>query len=238
MDEHKKRSHRVVISGGTSGIGLATARNLLRDGHRVFVCGRSEDKLLHALSDLDADAGIDNISGCACDVRNMDDVFAMITSATKFLGGIDGLVNNAGVAAIQPFESLTPETWKDMIDTNLTGVFNCCHAALPELKKSDQANIINLGSRAGRYAFAGGTAYNTTKFGLQGFSEALFLDLNQYGISVSLIAPGTVATRLADVEEQSWNLQPEDVASVIADVLRHQKRVNLNWIEMRSSIPR
>jgi NADP-dependent 3-hydroxy acid dehydrogenase YdfG len=162
----------------------------------------------------------------------------MIASATAFLGGIDALVNNAGVAAISLFEGLTPETWKDMIDTNLTGVFNCCHAALPELQKSDHANIINIGSRAGRYAFAGGTAYNTTKFGLQGFSEALFLDLNKYGISVSLIAPGTVATGLADVEDQLWHLQPEDVATVIGDVLRHHKRVNLNWIEMRSSIPR
>lgn len=229
---------RILVTGGTAGIGLATAALLLRKGSRVFICGRNKNRLAEALVHLQGIAGSENVSGTQCDVGNYDEAAAMVARAVDFLGILDALVNSAGVATVAPFEKLSPEDWQTMLNVNLTGVFNCCKAAVPALKKSDHPNIINLGSRAGRYAFAGGTGYNTTKFGLQGFSEALFLDLNQHGIGVSLVAPSTVETGLVDVRDEDWNLQPEDVAKVIVDLLGNDKRANVNWVEIRSGLPR
>ncbi|MCR9214734.1 MAG: SDR family NAD(P)-dependent oxidoreductase [Proteobacteria bacterium] len=227
---------RVLITGGTAGIGLATAFALSEKGHSVFICGRDEEKLQTAIAKLEGVGPDRRISGAVCDVRNYDDVSHMINAATKAMGGLDALVNNAGVGSVESIETLSPEDWRAMIDINLTGVFNCCKAALPALKKSAKANIINLGSRAGRYAFAGGTGYNATKFGLQGFSEALFLDLGKYGIGVSLVAPGAVATGFAGMEDETWHLLPEDVAKVIADILSNDKRANVNWVEIRPGL--
>ncbi len=229
---------KVLITGGTAGIGLATAEALLGEGHDVFICGRNKQKLQDALEKLDSVAVGRKVSGAICDVRNYDSVCDMVDQATGAMGGLDALVNNAGIGLIQSIEDLSPDDWRDMIDINLTGVFNCCKAALPALKKSTKANIINLGSRAGRYAFAGGTAYNATKFGLQGFSEALYLDLSQYGIGVSLVAPGAVATGFAGVEDEPWHLLPEDIAKVIADILSNNKRANVNWVEIRPGLRR
>jgi len=233
MNQIKQK--KVIVTGGTSGIGFATAIMLLDRGSKVFICGRKKDKIKSSINELAKISGKKNISGSVCDVRDFQNVENMIQAAGEFLGGIDTLVNNAGLGVIKPFPDLSVESWREIIDTNLTGVFNCCKIALPWLKKSDHADIINMGSRAGRYAFAGGTAYNTTKFGLQGFSEALFLDLNQYGIGISLVAPGTVATGLADTEKQEWHLQPEDVAKVIADIIESSSRANVNWVELRPS---
>ncbi len=232
----KQLDSKVLITGGTAGIGLATTRALLEDGHDVFICGRDEGKIQAAISTLEGVSSEHSVSGTVCDVRNYDDVTDMIDEATKVMGGLDALVNNAGVGSVESIETLSPEDWQAMIDINLTGVFNCCKAALPALKKSAKANIINLGSRAGRYAFAGGTGYNATKFGLQGFSEALFLDLNKYGIGVSLVAPGAVATGFAGVKDEAWHLLPEDIAKVITDLLRNNKRANVNWVEIRPGL--
>lgn len=227
---------KVIITGGTAGIGLATARALLGEGHDVFICGRDEAKLMAAIDSVKDTGPQSKISGAVCDVRNLEDVSDMVDKATQAMGGLDALVNNAGVGSVGSIETLSPEDWQAMIDINLTGVFNCCKAALPALKKSSKANIINLGSRAGRYAFAGGTGYNATKFGLQGFSEALFLDLTDYDIGVSLVAPGAVATGFAGVEDEPWHLLPEDIAKVIADILRSDKRANVNWVEIRPGL--
>ena len=161
----------------------------------------------------------------------------MVAAAKEQFGRIDAIVNSAGIAFITPFDEMTPEKWRDIVDTNLTGVFNCCHAVLPLLRQAGNADIVNLGSRAGRYAFQGGVGYNTTKFGLQGFTEALFLDLHSDGIRVSLVAPGTVATGLGGTPPADWHLQPEDVAKVIVDLLEADPRACLNWIEIRPAQP-
>lgn len=226
---------RVLVTGGTAGIGLATAEHLVSKGCRVFVSGRSESRLEEALIRLRKVAAADHVSGAACDVRSAEDVTVTVAAAVEFLGGLDALINCAGTAVVAPFAELTAEAWREMIDTNLTGVFNSCKAALPWLSESRHADIVNLGSRSGRYAFAGGTAYGATKAGLQGFSEALFLDVSDRGIAVSLVAPGTVATGLCGTPEEAWHLQPEDVAQVIADILASDRRANLNWIELRPS---
>jgi NAD(P)-dependent dehydrogenase (short-subunit alcohol dehydrogenase family) len=131
--------------------------------------------------------------------------------------------------------------WTEIVDTNLTGVFNCCHAALPALKEAAAqkgvADIINVGSRSGRYAFRGGVGYNTTKFGLQGFTEAMFLDLNRHGIRVGLVAPGTVATGLGGTQPADWHLDPGDVAAVVAAMIDAESRACMNWVEIRPARP-
>ena len=236
MGEEAGDTRKVVITGGSAGIGFSTADRLVHLGHSVFICARNRQTLNLAIEQIrDRHEGA-HISGDVCDVRNYDDVVKFMAAADAWMGGIDVLVNNAGIASVKPFEDMSAEDWKDMVDINLTGVFNGCKAALPMLKQSTCANIINLGSRAGRYAFPGGTAYNATKFGLQGFSEALFLDISRYGIGVSLVAPGTVATDLSGSSED-WHLQAEDIAKVISDLLTNNNRANINWVEVRPGRP-
>ena len=231
-------SRSAIVSGATAGIGLAVAHELLRRGHKVFICGRDEGRLSAALAGLAEEFGGERIGGSTCDVRSLASVEQMVALAGARFGRIDTLINNAGMAFISAFEDITPDQWNSIIETNLTGVFNCCRAALPWLKKAGGADIVNLGSRSGRYSFAGGTGYNTTKFGLQGFTEALFLDLHQYGIRVSLVAPGTVATGLGGTAAEDWHLLPQDVAKVVCDLMSADRRATVNWVEIRPSQPR
>jgi 3-oxoacyl-[acyl-carrier protein] reductase len=233
-----KKIRSAVITGGTYGIGLAIARDFLERGHRVYICGRQAFHLNTALNCLAKEFGEQNIFGSVCDVRLLQSVTEMIDSAGDRLGEIDTLVNNAGVGFIKSFEEVTPEMWTQIIETNLTGVFNSCYAAFPWLKNAKGADIVNLGSRSGRYAFSGGTGYNTTKFGLQGFSEALFLDMHKFDIRVSLVAPGTVATGFAGTNEESWHLSPADIGKVVGDVISSDFRAAINWVEIRPAKPR
>lgn len=226
----------VIVTGGTAGIGLAIAELLLQCGHTVFVCGRNEQRLTDALSRLKP-YGEERVDGTVCDVRNIQSVEVMVAAAKQRFDEIDALVNSAGIAFITPFDEVTPEQWRNIIDTNLTGIYNCCHVVVPVFKAAGRGDIVNLGSRSGRYAFRGGTGYNTTKFGLQGFSEALFLDLHPYGIRVSLVAPGPVATELGGMVPQEWYLLPEDIARVVVDVLESDPRAAINWIEIRPARP-
>ena len=232
-----KKSRNAIITGSTKGIGLAIAREFLERGHNVYICGRDETNLDIALKDLSALFGSEKVRGSICDVRSLKSVEEMIKKSVGHFGSIDVLVNNAGIGFVTPFEEITPDQWAEIIDINLTGVYNCCRATLPWLKDNKISDIVNLGSRSGRYAYAGGTGYNTTKFGLQGFTEALFLDLNQYGVRVSLVAPGIVATGFGGSDPQDWFLSPSDVAKVVADIIASDSRANVNWVEIRPSRP-
>lgn len=238
MSTETKKPKNAIVTGGTAGIGLAIAREFLARGHNVYICGHQTERLNAALAGLTADFGNRNIGGSICDVRSLSSVQEMVALAGARFGQIDTLINNAGIAFVTAFEDITPSQWQDIIDTNLTGVFNCCHATLPWLKNAKNADIVNIGSRSGRYSFRGGTGYNTTKFGLQGFTEALFLDLHQYGIRVSLVAPGTVATGLSGSAPEDWHLLPEDVAKVVGDVVAADSRAAVNWVEIRPARPR
>ena len=232
-----KKSRNAIITGSTKGIGLAIAREFLERGHNVYICGRDETNLDIALKDLSALFGSEKVRGSICDVRSLKSVEEMIKKSVGHFGSVDVLVNNAGIGFVTPFEEITPDQWAEIIDINLTGVYNCCRATLPWLKDNKISDIVNLGSRSGRYAYAGGTGYNTTKFGLQGFTEALFLDLNQYGVRVSLVAPGIVATGFGGSDPQDWFLSPSDVAKVVADIIASDSRANVNWVEIRPSRP-
>jgi len=220
---------RILVAGGTSGIGLETSRYCSKKNASVFILGQNFERLSSAVDSLNS-AG-----GSICDVRSPIDCTKSVDLAKHSMGGIDALIFCAGVGTTLPISELTFEDYRAMIEVNLLGAFNMCKAALPVLKKSNHADIILLGSRAGRYAFKGGTGYCASKFGIQGFAEALYLDVVSDDISVSLVAPGTVDTGFAEVKGQSWHLQAEDVAKAIGDCLSSHGRANINWIEMRPS---
>jgi NADP-dependent 3-hydroxy acid dehydrogenase YdfG len=132
------------------------------------------------------------------------------------------------------------EQWQRMIETNLNGVFYCCHEAIPHLKRSDGGWIINIASLAGKNVFAGGAAYNASKFGLVGFSEALMLDLREDDVRVNYIMPGTVATHFNDHtpnDQDAWKIQPEDIAELVMDLLAFHPRTLPSRIEVRPSRP-
>ena len=227
-----------IVTGGSSGIGLSIAEHLLKSGCKVMVCSRSQEKLLKAKKKILTSTNQNlqnNFAVKKCDVKEPDSVNSVLKETSARFNNIDIVINSAGVAFIDSIENLSFEKWKEMIDVNLTGVFNFSALSIPFLKKNSYSDIINMGSRSGRYAFAGGTGYNATKFGLQGFSEALFLDLQQYNIRVSLIAPGTVNTGFGGTEPLDWHLDSNDVAESIITALSMHKRANLNMIELRPS---
>jgi NAD(P)-dependent dehydrogenase (short-subunit alcohol dehydrogenase family) len=222
-----------VVTGGTKGIGLATARMLAHVGSAVVVAARSERDVERVAGELGPHA-----LGVACDVRRVDECERVMARTVERFGRLDILVNNAGLGVFGPVEAMTLEDWHRQIETNLDGVFYCCRAALPHLKRAG-GWIINIGSLAGKNAFAGGAAYNASKFGLLGFSEALMLEVRHDGIRVSCVMPGSVATDFSGdaAAGGDWKLHAEDVAQVVHDLLGFPGRALPSRIEIRPSHP-
>jgi NAD(P)-dependent dehydrogenase (short-subunit alcohol dehydrogenase family) len=174
-------------------------------------------------------------------VGRLDDVRRLVGQTVETLGGIDVLVNNAGFGTFAPVDQIDPEVWDRLIATNLSGVFYCCHEAIPHLRNSADAWIINIASLAGKNPFAGGSAYNASKFGLVGFSEAMMLDVRQQGIRVSCLMPGSVDTYFNQNEPGdagAWKIQPEDIGQVVMDLLALPKNSLVSRVEMRPSRPK
>ncbi|MGD2155068.1 MAG: SDR family oxidoreductase [Gemmatimonadales bacterium] len=228
-----------VVTGGSKGIGRAIARALCEAGADVALCSRDESEALRAAEELGS-GGCGRALGIAADVRKLEDVKGLMATAVAEFGGLDILIANAGVGGgFGPVDEIEPDVWHQVIDTNLTGVYHCCHEAVPELKKRGGGWIITVASLAGRYAFAGGTAYNASKFGLLGFTEALMLDLRDHGIRVSCVMPGSVDTHFNDREPsgESWKLAPDDVARAVIQLLAHEDRALPSRVELRPSRP-
>ena len=230
-----------VVTGGTRGIGLSVSRALLNEGARVFICGRSDESLKAALAHLTGLNGKDRVAGMKADVRRYEDCRALIHSAAERFGGLDLLVNNAGIGIMKPVDQLSPEEWDSTIQTNLNGVFYCCREAVPYFRKRGGGYIFNISSLAAINPFPGGSAYNASKFGLNGFTEAMMLDLRYDGIRVSTIMPGSVATDFgADPGtrgREGWKLAGEDVAKAVIDLARFPERAMASRIELRPSQP-
>lgn len=226
-----------VVTGGSRGIGLAIARTLAAHGAAVAVAARGQAAVERAVASLDGANG-GRALGVACDVRRWEDCEALIARALSAFGRLDVLVNNAGLGVFEPVETMSLEDWHRQIATNLDGVFHCCRAALPALKRS-QGWVINVGSLAGKNAFAGGAAYNASKFGLLGFSEALMLEVRHDGVRVTCVMPGSVATEFGGeaTEGAAWKLHPEDVAEVVRDLLAFPARALPSRVEIRPSRP-
>lgn len=228
-----------VVTGGSKGIGLAVARALAQAGAGVVITSRNQDEVDEAARRLSDETG-SRVAGIRCDVRRHEEVREMIRWTADEFGGIDVLVNNAGVGGFAPVDEMPPEKWNQILETNLSGVFYCCHEAVPYMKGREGAWIVNVASLAGKNAFAGGAAYNASKFGLVGFSEALMLDVRQHGIRVNYIMPGSVNTYFNDKVpsgENDWMIQPEDIADLVMDLLALPARTMASRIEVRPSRP-
>jgi NAD(P)-dependent dehydrogenase (short-subunit alcohol dehydrogenase family) len=230
-----------VVTGGTKGIGLAIARALADQGASVFICARSQDEVSRVVDQLVAEHP-DRISGCACDVRNYQDVREMVSRAVSVFGGLDILINNAGIGQFVNVEDMEVSKWDATIGTNLSGVFYCSREAIPLMKRRGGGYIINIGSLAGKNAFPGGAAYNASKFGLIGFSEALMQEVRYAGIRVSYVMPGSVNTEFGRSGVQdpgtTWKLTPEDVAAVVVDLIGLDTRALASRVEIRPSQPK
>ena len=227
-----------LVTGGSKGIGYGIVASLLEQGMRVAFTARSQDGVDRAAKAL-AGTGKGEVIGIVADVRKSEDQVKAVQEIVKKWGGLDVLVANAGVGKFAAIESMTNEMWSEMIDTNLTGVFYSVKAALEALKKS-KGYIITISSLAGTNFFENGSAYNASKFGLVGFSQAIMLDLRKQGIKVSTIMPGSVATWFNDHEPgpgDAWKIQPEDIGQMVVDLLKMNPRTLPSKIEVRPSIP-
>jgi 3-oxoacyl-[acyl-carrier protein] reductase len=228
-----------VVTGGTKGIGKAITEALLAEGARVVVCSRHQGEV-KSYVERSGQRFEGKIAGTVCDVGHYEQVQKLADFVIEKFGGVDILINNAGIGIFASVAEISPEQWRQVLDTNLTGVYHCCHAMIPHLKKRGGGYIINISSLAGKNPFKGGSAYNASKFGLNGFSEAIMQDLRYDNIRVSYVMPGSVNTRFASNEEAAagtWKLAPEDVAQVVVDLLSHDPRCLPSCVEMRPSKP-
>jgi len=232
-----------LVTGSSKGIGYSIAEALAAANASVVVSARNAEEVARAAEALDR-LGTGRVIGVPGDVGKLEDAHQAVRAAVVELGGLDILVNNAGIGAFAPVDQLEPEVWDRLIATNLSGVYYCCHEAIPHLRASGDAWIINIGSLAGKNAFAGGAAYNASKFGLIGFSEALMLDVRHHGIRVNYIMPGSVATHFSGPSgghrdgETDWMIQPEDIAQVVMSLLALPANALVSRVEIRPTRPR
>ena len=217
-----------IVTGGTRGIGRAVAESLLKAGAGVAICGRSAPDLKRAVSELSAGG---QVTGVAADVSKPEDVAALFRHADEKFGALDILINNAGVGTFASAADLTIEQWRTMIGTNLDGAFYCAHEALSRFRKRGSGFIVNISSLAAKNPFAGGSAYNASKFGLNGFSEAMMLDHRYDNVRVCSIMPGSVATAFGSQSAAGeWKIAPEDIAEVVSTVLRMPERTLISRV--------
>jgi len=227
-----------VVTGGTKGIGRAIAEGLLKAGATVFICARDKVQLKRTLEKLSEFGKVD---GEICDLRSEMQVEAMLKECLRVFGGVDILINNAGVGFIgKTIEEMSSEDFEQTLQTNLFGIFYTCHHAIPLIKKRGGGYIINVSSLAGQNAHPKMAAYNASKFGLNGFTEAMMQEVRADNIKVSLICPGSVNTYFGGDTpdaEKSWQLQPEDIAQTVLDLLNMNERALPSKVEIRPSNP-
>jgi NAD(P)-dependent dehydrogenase (short-subunit alcohol dehydrogenase family) len=228
-----------IVTGGTKGIGRGIAEALVREGVNVCISARHEEEVEQAVSELSG-VGEGKAAGVVCDVRDYEQVKALVEHCVSEFGGLDILVNNAGIGIFASVEDISPEDFRAVLETNLFGVFYCCHEAIPRMKRKGGGYIINISSLAGANPHPNMSAYNASKFGLNGFSEAMMQEVRHDGIKVSYIMPGSVNTEFGGdepSEAKSWQLQPEDIARVCLDLLHHDERSLPSRVEIRPSRP-
>jgi 3-oxoacyl-[acyl-carrier protein] reductase len=224
-----------IVTGGSRGIGLAIARTLVGRGASVVITGTGEATVIAAARQLGERA-----LGVRADVRKYNEVERLMAAAVERFGGIDALVNNAGVGAFEPVGAMSLDAWHRVFDTNLTGVFHCVRAALPHLRARHGGWIINISSLASTNPFPNGAAYCASKAALNAFTDSLMQEVRHDGIRVASVLPGSVRTEFmghAPGEGDTWKLAPEDVAEAVADLMAHPARSLPSRIEIRPAQP-
>ncbi|HIA73912.1 MAG TPA: SDR family oxidoreductase [Gemmatimonadetes bacterium] len=225
-----------IITGSSKGIGRAIAKHLAGAGASVAVNSRSMTEA-QAVSDRIGNGAI----GVAADVGDPLECQRLIDKTVGHFGRLDILVNNAGLGIIKPISQMTVDEWKIQIDVNLGGVFYCSKAALPHLTATGDGFIINIASLASRNPFSGGTAYNASKFGVLGLTEAMMLDVRYDDVRVSIVMPGSVNTEFRQREQspvRTWKLEPEDCAAAVMQLLSYPREAHVSRVEMRPSQPK
>jgi NAD(P)-dependent dehydrogenase (short-subunit alcohol dehydrogenase family) len=225
------------ITGGSRGIGYGIAKTLLGAGMKVAITSRDINAAKQAAGSLSNDDS--KILALESDVSSLASELNSVKSVIDHFGQLDVVVANAGVGHLLPIEQLTEQLWKETIDTNLTGVFNTVKASIADLKKT-KGYIITIASLAGANFFENGAAYNASKFGLVGFTQAIMLDLRKHGIKVTTLMPGSVATHFNNhvpSAADAWKIQPEDIGQVVLDLLNMNPRTLPSKIEIRPSMP-
>jgi NAD(P)-dependent dehydrogenase (short-subunit alcohol dehydrogenase family) len=231
-----------LVTGGSKGIGRAIAAALLESGTHVLITGRDARALEAACGDLaiQAHRGGTRLEWYAGDLRREADARHMVDAAVSRFGGLDILINNAAVGIIVETASMTGDQWRETIETNLSGVFYCTHAAIPHLRQRGGGWIVNISSLASQNPFAGGAAYSATKAGLNAFGEALMQEVRYDGIRVTTVCPGSVRTGFAGSDPgaaAAWKLDADDVARVVIDLLAHPDRSLPSRVDLRPSLP-
>ncbi|MDP1572273.1 MAG: SDR family oxidoreductase [Vicinamibacterales bacterium] len=232
----------ILITGGTRGIGYALAERCLAAGHHVVITGTSTDGVSRAEAALGTSVDdTTRVIGVVCDVRDAGESTRAVETAVQRFGGLDVLVNNAGVGIGAPVADLSDEEWRRILETNLTGTFHCCRAAIPHLRARGGGWIVNVSSLSSTRPFAGGAAYCASKAGLNAFTEALMEEVRADGIRVTLVLPGSVATGFSGRpagQDSDWRLHAEDVAQAITDLLAHPPRSLPSRLEIRPAQPK
>ena len=229
----------ILITGGTRGIGRAIAWRLLADGAAVVICGRGKEAVEAVVRELQTEPG-GKVAGKAADVTKHEQVQDLFRFVDEQFGRLDVLVNNAGTGVFRPLRDLTLDEWRTTIETNLSGAFYCSREALFRYGTQGGGYIVNISSLAGKHAFAEGAAYNASKFGLNGFTEALMQELRSENVRVSYVMPGSVATGFGGNETlgRDWKIWPEDVAEVVHMLLTMPARTLVSAVELRPSKPK
>jgi NAD(P)-dependent dehydrogenase (short-subunit alcohol dehydrogenase family) len=240
MTNDAVRGKTAIVTGGSRGIGFSIAKALVAAGANVLITGQNGTHLSNARPRLEA-AGPGSVEALQADVRKYSDVEEAVNAAAARFGGLDILVNNAGVGVFTNVAEMSPSQWAVVIDTNLTGVFNACHAAIPRMRERGGGYIINISSLAGKNAFVGAAAYCASKAGLNAFSEALMQEVRYDNIRVSYVMPGSVATEFAGNDAArgaDWKISGDDVAAIVLDLVRSDPRCLASRVEVRPSKPK
>jgi NAD(P)-dependent dehydrogenase (short-subunit alcohol dehydrogenase family) len=231
---------RALVTGGTKGIGFEIARALLASGAEVLICGRNFDTVSTAVEELSNAFPHCKVSGQTTDVSSSEQVRELFEFADRELNGLDILVNNAGSGIFRPAAEISVSEWDRVIGTNLSGAFYCSREALSRFQENGRGWIINISSLAGRNPMAGGAAYNASKFGINGMTEAMMLDHRHQNVKVSYVMPGSVDTEFGGHPagtKADWKIAPEDIAEIVLDILRKPERTLVSRVEVRPARP-
>ncbi|MBT8179266.1 MAG: SDR family oxidoreductase [Eudoraea sp.] len=224
------------ITGGTKGIGFGIAMKLLEQGMKVAISGRSQEGVRHAAGLLGTP---ETVLPIVSEVSDPQQEARAVQEILKKWGTLDVVIANAGVGIFASVDELTVDSWNEMIDVNLSGVFYTLKASIEALKQS-KGYYFTIASLAGTNFFARGAGYNASKFGVVGFTQAAMLDLRPYDIKVTTIMPGSVAThfnRNEPGDKDAWKIQPEDLGELVVDLLKMPARTLPSKVEVRPTRP-